>query len=61
MLSMDVGNEMLGTLGEIHHRFQINDLTRGSLDGGKLLCQQSEIMVILGCERFQGQPAFIKS
>ena len=43
VLAMDIGHEMLRSLGEAKDGFQADDFRAGGLHGGILRCQQGQI------------------
>ena len=43
VLSVDVGDEVLGAFGQVQNSLKIDDLAAGSLYGGVLLGQQFQI------------------
>ena len=52
ILPVEIGNKMLGPLGQIQNRLKVHDLAAGRLDGGVLLGQELQIAKFLLGEDF---------
>ena len=50
VLTVDVGHEMLGALGQVQNSPQVDDLRARRLNGGVLFGKQPQIVQLFGCK-----------